>query len=370
MPEPAITLYAAEVSLFSGKARAYLRYKGIPFREELPTWRVVREVLVPNTGLAMVPVVRTVDGRFVQDTSEIIDHFEASHPEPAVVPVTPRQHVVSHLLELYADEWLVLPAMRYRWRMGHLRYVARAFGGLSMPDAPRWLHGLLGLPMAAYFGVGHVPVLGLGPRMRRAVDRMYPAFLASFEAHLAVHPYVLGGRPTLADFGLYGPLYAHLYCDSRSHDEMKEQAPRVADWVRRMTDPSPDAMGAVLADDEVPTTLEPLLRDLFRHQWPVVLDTWHRIDAYLSERPGQRRLPRFVGRHAFELEGVRGRRSVHTYTAWMSQRAMRAREALTPDDRAWLDRLGGASFLAFRPSRELLRDHGRIVTPTEPPMVD
>ena len=38
--------------------------------------------------------------------------------------------------------------------------------------------------------------------------------LAALEAHFAVHDYVLGGLPSLADFALLGPLYAHLFRDA------------------------------------------------------------------------------------------------------------------------------------------------------------
>ena len=51
-------LYGAEVSLYSGKARAYLRYKNIPLQERLATLDVYREVIVPNIGRRVMPVVR------------------------------------------------------------------------------------------------------------------------------------------------------------------------------------------------------------------------------------------------------------------------------------------------------------------------
>jgi glutathione S-transferase len=304
-------LYGAEVSLYSGKARAYLCYKQVPFEERLPTASVIRDVIVPRTGLAMVPVVIDDDDVAVGDTSVIIDHFEAKVPERPVIPSTPRQRFVSHALELYADEWLLLPAMHYRWAYPrhHAWFVLREFGALVAPDRPRWQQPLVGLPVFLYFGLGHGRVLGIDRRTRREIERTYERFLGWFDAHLAVHPYVLGGRPTLADFGLLAPLYAHLYRDPYSGQLMRRLAPRVADWVERMNAPEAQVFGDLVSDDQIPETLLPLLRHAFEEHWAVIDDTWAAIEAWIEANPDARKLPRFVGRHAFRWAGraARGR---------------------------------------------------------------
>ena len=48
------TLYGAEVSYFTGKVRAYLRWADIPFEEVLSTADVYRQIIVPSVG-APVP---------------------------------------------------------------------------------------------------------------------------------------------------------------------------------------------------------------------------------------------------------------------------------------------------------------------------
>ena len=107
--------YAAEISYFSGKVRPALRQKGVVFVEHLPTPAAYREVILPRTGLAFIPIVVTPDDETWQDTSEILDALEARHPEPALYPPTQVQRAIAYLIELYADEFLVLPAMHYRW---------------------------------------------------------------------------------------------------------------------------------------------------------------------------------------------------------------------------------------------------------------
>ena len=113
---PDYTLYGAEVSYFTGKARAYLRWRGADFEEQVATQEVYRDIILPNVGWPVIPVMKMPDGTIVQDTADIIEQVEAAeHRQPPVLPATPLQRFVALLLQLYGDEWLTLPAMHYRW---------------------------------------------------------------------------------------------------------------------------------------------------------------------------------------------------------------------------------------------------------------
>ena len=65
------TLYGAEVSYFTGKVRAYLRWAAIPFEEVLSTADVYRQVIVPAVGAPVIPVLRDGNGRILQDSTVI-----------------------------------------------------------------------------------------------------------------------------------------------------------------------------------------------------------------------------------------------------------------------------------------------------------
>ena len=114
-PEAPYSVYRLGVSYFSGKLEAYLQYKEIRFRRIEATNRVMRNELIPNAGIAKVPIVRTPDGHWLQDSTPIIDFLESRHPRGAVIPADPEQAFFSRLLEDYADEWLWRPALHYRW---------------------------------------------------------------------------------------------------------------------------------------------------------------------------------------------------------------------------------------------------------------
>lgn len=60
--------------------------------------------------------------------------------------------------------------------------------------------------------------------------------LGIMEHHFAQHSFLLGGKPSTADYGLLGPLYAHLYQDPVPGHMMRQEFPLVADWCKRLHD--------------------------------------------------------------------------------------------------------------------------------------
>ena len=137
----ALTLIGSEFSYYTGKVRAYLRWKQLPFTELLATREVYETEIVPHVGWSVVPVLRIGSGagaRYVQDSSDIIDEVERlwpSLPHTRVLPASRRLQLVCALVELLADEWLVVPAMHYRWNFPQQRsFVRHAFGTLMGHD--------------------------------------------------------------------------------------------------------------------------------------------------------------------------------------------------------------------------------------------
>src|SRR5262245_3114301 len=111
-----LRVYGSEISYFTGKLEAYLRYKEIPYeRVAMSAPHAVRAV-TRATGAMQMPAVELPDGRWMTDTTPMIAWLETQRPEPCVIPRDPLQAFVSRLLEDYADEWLWRPAMHYRWR--------------------------------------------------------------------------------------------------------------------------------------------------------------------------------------------------------------------------------------------------------------
>ncbi|MEP5766645.1 MAG: glutathione S-transferase family protein [Halieaceae bacterium] len=356
-------LYGGELSYFTGKARAYLRNKRLDFEERPATRQVYREIILPSVGAPIVPVLATDDGQLVQDTTDIIDFLEQRHPQPSAYPDGPRQKLVALMLEHYADEWLVIPAMHYRWSVLEQQYdfVMGEFGALSAPEESLENQIKIGEKTSAPFR-GSIPALGVTEATVPAIEAVYLEFLDQLNAHFADYPYLLGGRPCIADYGLMGPLYAHLGRDPVPRAIMQSRAPAVYDWVTRMNAPSGPS-GELLADDQVPASLLPILLTLCRDFLPEVVDVVAHNDAFLEQHPGDD-IPRYLGMHSFRTGDAEGERVIHSYSQWMFQRYRDHYQSLTGADRDSVDELlrglGGLEALQTTIRHRVRRQPGQL----------
>jgi len=355
-------LYAAEFSLYSGKARSYLRYKRIPFDEVLPTLHVYRDTIIPMTGVRFIPVVKTPDDRYLQDTSHIIDTLEAEFAQRSVMPDSPCQRLASLLLELYGDEWLLLPAMHYRWNHDNFPFIFDEFGRTLFPRWPGFVRRMLGKRIGARFQ-GFLPLLGITPGNHHAIEDWYEKdFLPVLNRHFAKHDFLFGGRPSVGDFGLIGPLYAHLYRDPYPGTLMRRKAPAVTSWVERMNQPA-DHYGEWLADDAIADTLTPIFKRMFAEHWPVLTSTATRLGQWALENEGPA-IPRRIGEHQFSINGVTETRAVLPYSIWKMQRPLDYYRSLTGEPRqqadAFLQRVGGLPALQYQLPVRVTRVHNRL----------
>ena len=353
-------LYGAEVSYFTGKARAYLRWRGVDFEERLATREVYRDVILPKVGWPVIPVMEMPDGAYVQDTADIIDAVEALETSaPRAMPDGALQRLASRLFELFADEWLVLPAMHYRWNYNE-DWAYREFGAISAPDAPLAEQYAIGKKNGERFK-GAVPMLGVSEETRDGIEASYETFLRDLSAHLERHPYLLGARASLGDFALNGPLYAHLLRDPESGRLMKKLAPRVVDYVR-CVQAGEGKDGALAPDDVVPETLSPILRVQMHDQMPALVKTADLFGKWAAGvKPGAD-VPRGFGIIDFETAGFEGSCAARSFPLWRLQAATDEIDAMSAADKAradeWLDSIGGAPLMTFRlPARIARRDY-------------
>tara|TARA_R110002033_G_scaffold8624_3_gene29362 strand:- start:172 stop:1260 length:1089 start_codon:yes stop_codon:yes gene_type:complete len=356
-------LYAAPLSLYSGKARAYLDWKGVDYEEILSSTDVYKTIIVPKVGRPVIPVMETDEGETLQDTTLIIDHFEASIGGPSVYPETPKQRLVALLLEVFGDEWLVIPAMHYRWNYNE-EWVYGEFGATAAPEASKEEQLALGRERGVSFK-GFCPVLGINPQTIPAIEASYEALLTDLDAHFVAYDYLLGSRPSIGDYGLIGPLYAHLYRDPASGEIMKRLAPRVAAWVERMVDVKTPLSGEFLPDDEVPQTLIPVLERMMSEQIPFLQTTADMLASWAEDNPDAE-LPRAVGMADFTIEAVKGQRIAPPFSLWMLQRPLEYYRQLQDADKMVADEFlatinGTSAFRDFTIERPLVFENFRLL---------
>lgn len=358
------TLYGTPFSLYTAKARAYLAYKQIDFTEVFSSLRVYKDIIIPNTGVRFIPVLKTPQGQYLQDTSVIIDNLESSYPQHPVIPALPTQQLVSYLFELWADEWLLIPAMHYRWNKDNFPFIYQEFGKVIAPRLPAFIRAILGKKVASKFS-GFVPLLGITEKTIPAIEYWYEDdVLFHLNHHFAHYDYLLGGAPTIGDFALMGPLYAHLFRDPAPARIMIQKAPHIVRWIDRMNQPTVDS-GQCLKDDKIAETLIPLLSRIFSEQWPVLTNTVKALEQWAELNPSKKDIPRSIGEHSFKIGEVTDSRAILTFHQWKLQRVLDCYQRFDEKDKKavdlFLDKVNGKDAMHFTVRNRVIRQKNRLV---------
>lgn len=330
-------LYSWHLSYFSGKARAYLRYKGIPFDDvAVNAWTLLKR-FPKKTGTTAMPVVVTPEGEWLQDTTAIIELLEQRHPERPVLPSTPVQQMAAMLIEIWADEFWIPPAMHYRWSYPeNERLFLDEAGRALLPWAPAFVGRRMARRSATLLK-SYLPGVGITPAQQPVMERWTGTMLDALEAHFAQHDYLLGGQPTLADFALIGPLYAHLGRDPWPKRELIGRRPKLAAWIDRVHGGEAGA-GELPADDALPETLAPIIASIAGELLPMLEGIRERVAVH-AEKPANARgrLPRMLAPVSFPMGEAIFERGAMPYTLWMMQRVQAAYRALDDTARGQVD---------------------------------
>ncbi len=363
-----ITLYGMRASLYTGKVRAYLRRNFIPVVERGSGHPDFARTIVPQVGRFIMPVVVMPDGTVVQDGTDILDYLqdqglgrEPLYPENAVLKA------VSLLFELFGNEGLLRPAMHYRWNFDeqNLAFIRHAFddvlpAGMSAEQRSVMFDHASGRMRKA----GRM--FGVSDETAQAIERSYADFLARFDAHLTHTPFLLGDRPTIGDYGLLNPLYAHLARDPVPGDIMRRNAPRVFRWTERMNSPETNeehnqqTPNGLFARDALPDTLHVLMSYVAEEYLTEITAHVAFINAWLIDPESDlESFPRSIGMAAFDWRGQRITSAVMPYRLYLLQRLTDHVAQASPDDRAAIEALfdhtGLGPLLGLRADRRIER---------------
>lgn len=251
-------VYGSRISYYTGKLEAYLRYKNIAYTP-LPTPYGEAKMLKEKVGAVQMPIVDD-DGTWMSDTTPIITHLETKHPEKPVLPEDPVVGFISYLIEDYGDEWLWRSAMYYRWWYDYDRLLAsntltdEVMGHIKLP---RWIK----LRMIVRRQVRHyVERDGVTETTRSHIEQSYHNALAGMSAMLENRPFLLGNAPSLADFGMMGPMFRHYGQDPTPQEIMRNTAPAVFEWVARMWHGKDQGQPEFVS--QIPDDAAPLLKEI------------------------------------------------------------------------------------------------------------
>lgn len=309
MPDP-IRIFGSELSPYSVKVRAYARYKRIPHR-----WIVRNRDNMAEfqkfARLPLIPLVVTPEGEGIQDSTPILERFEALHPDPPIHPKDSALSFLSALIEEYGDEWANKPMFHFRWsREEDARSAAVRIARENLPGAPEPEIEQVAASIVQRM-VPRLRFVGSSEETRETIEGSFRRLARLLEAHLADRPYLFGGRPAFADFGLAPELF-QCASDPTPGAWLEAHAPTVVAWARRMLDPGAEG------DFERWTSLEPTLTPILREEVNAMFLPWSDANA--------RALEAGDAEFTVTLEGRPFRQETQKYHA-KSLAALRARYA-------------------------------------------
>ncbi|MET0183088.1 MAG: glutathione S-transferase family protein [Caulobacterales bacterium] len=247
-------LYGAELSPYSQKVRSYLAYAGTSF-EWVNRANARQEEIQRYAKLPLLPILVGADDEAKQDSTPIIEFLESENPK--LTPDDAAIGFLAALLEDYADEWLNKAMFHYRWtkdvdqQSAAERLVAGMFEGEDPPNRDTLVAAVRERMANRLRHVGSTA--DTGPIIEASFER----FLGFLETLLEGRSYLFGARPSIADFGIAAQL-DQMLSDPTPGALMRERAPRVIVWVRRMKDAKNE--GAFDTFDAVSPSFAPLLQ--------------------------------------------------------------------------------------------------------------
>jgi len=275
-PSNPLKIVGAPGSPYSRKLRAVLRYRRIPHRWVLRG--TAADADTPKTPVSLIPVLVFPDPNGAPeevgiDTTPLIRRLEGSEPGRNVLPDDPAMAFVALLLEDYADEWVTKMMFHYRWH--YAPDIDKAAKIL-----PLWQRTNVSDERVAPFSkmiaerqIERLWVVGSNETTTPVIEASYERLLSLLDAHLSEYPFVLGGRPSVADFAVYGQLTQLVLFDPTPAEVALSLAPRIHAWLEVVEDLSGLAIEneAWTARDDIPASLTALLAEVGRVYAPFLL---------------------------------------------------------------------------------------------------
>jgi glutathione S-transferase len=262
-------------SPYTRKMLAYLRFRHI--RYELLIGDQSTALELPAAKVELLPTFYLPNDQgeteAVVDSTPLIRRFESEFSGRAAIPANPALKFLNYLIEDYADEWLTKAMFHYRWY-----YEA----DIKMAGAilPRWRNIQASDEDLEKFSthiadrqISRLYVVGSNEVTAPVIEASYKRFLSLMDTLIENQKFVLGGRPSSADFGIYAQLTQLAKFDPTPADICMELAPRVYAWTDLVDDLSghPAADEAWMSIEDVPAQLGGLLTEIGRTYAPALL---------------------------------------------------------------------------------------------------
>ena len=270
-----IDLMGAPGSPYTRKMLSLMRYREIPFRVHWTTGEVPEGFPKPKVRLLPTYFLPGKDGELeaVTDSTPLIRRFEKDYEGRSVIPDNRVLSFLTDLIEDYADEWLTKAMFHYRW--AHEADYKNA-GPLLIYWGNSVIDDVTARGLSDHFTkrqIDRLYVVGSNETTAPIIEAAYQRFVEILDRLLAQKGYVLGARPSSADFAIFGQMTQLGIIEPTSAKITRDISARVRAWIDRMEDLS----GFSSKDDDwfdvsnIKEALGPLLSEIGWTYAPVML---------------------------------------------------------------------------------------------------
>ena len=237
-----LQIFGSTPSPYTQKILSLLRYRRIPYDVHWgQTQKRLEEqgIELPKPVLLPVILFENEDNKMIAttDSTPIIRRLESDYNVRQVVPNDPALSFINYLLEDFADEWLTKYMFHYRWhfdkdisKAGDILPLVEFEKRLSKEEHQQIKDFIIGRQTKRLW------VVGSNNETANLIDKSFKRFIKLLNEHLQNVPFLLGNKPSSADFAFYGQLSQLVNFDPTPRKICHQLAPRVVAWVEVMTD--------------------------------------------------------------------------------------------------------------------------------------
>ena len=261
-------LVGSELSMFSRKLEAQLRFQNIPWYWHFKTEENNAEIEA-RVGTHFIPALITPEKWMIHDTIALGPLLNDRFHQSPVIPRTPLQRACCFILEDVFNHWLGRVCVHTRWCYPeNVAWVGPRFGAnrvfnrsIEEPFTEKELADLapIGEMMYQGFGKNVCEYNGVGPDQEDAVRADYTNMLKALAAHFQHNDFLLGPRPCLADFALAGACKAHFVTDPVPEKWLGDYREMLCNYTDRLFGDYDFSDSNWLPDDDVPDALTGVL---------------------------------------------------------------------------------------------------------------
>jgi len=236
-----IIILGVPASPYTRKILAYLRFRNIPYSYisgDTKSYLLKHDLEIPKPPLLPVVIMQDELGerRVACDSSPIIRNLEKSFPIREAIPQNKIVALLNSLLEDYGDEWITKYMFHYRWH--HAPDIKNAAS--LLPFYSNILGSDKEIKASGEFfskiQIERLWVVGSSDNTANIIKESFERFITILANMLAKHRFLLGSRPSSADFAFFGQLTQLTQFDPTSRSFVEEKYPRVRAWVDLIED--------------------------------------------------------------------------------------------------------------------------------------